>query len=64
MIVDTQRYRFSHGKAPKGYGLWMFDLRDLNGATRFQMTASYGEAKAAAVKEARARKSALVVVCD
>ncbi len=25
IIVDTDKYLFNHGKAPRGYGLWLFE---------------------------------------
>ena len=25
IIVDTDKYLFNHGKAPRGFGLWLFE---------------------------------------
>ena len=30
--VSTRLYRQSHGRDPRGYGLWMFELRNVPGA--------------------------------
>jgi len=31
MHVCTQKFENSHGKAPKGRGMWGFNVRDFNG---------------------------------
>lgn len=52
--VCTEEYVFTHGSAPRGKGLWMFVLAGDRGATTFEFNGTYGQAKAAAVREARA----------
>lgn len=49
--VDTTKYEMSHGRKPRGWGLWWFG--DWNEDWTFQYTGSYTEAKKAAVKAAR-----------
>jgi hypothetical protein len=52
--VYTHRYESSHGRTPRGRGLWIFWLEWLCSPTRaFQFTGSYGEAKKAVLAEAR-----------
>ena len=29
ITVDTDKYRFNHGKAPRGFGLWLFEAEVL-----------------------------------
>ena len=58
--VRTTAYAFAHGKAPRGTGAWAFVIGcrpDL-----FWFTGSYGEAKRAAVAEARRRGAIRVEV--
>lgn len=44
MTINTTQYQFAHGKKPRGYGLWIFDLR-VGGETRqFSATGNYGDA--------------------
>lgn len=47
--VDTSQYRFSHGREPRGYGLWLFAIGDEQRA----YTATYGKAKAFAIRYAK-----------
>lgn len=53
--VSTSAYEFAHGKMPRGRGGWMFDVR-VHGcpAVILQVigSATYGDAKRAAVAEA------------
>jgi hypothetical protein len=45
---DTRPYEFAHGRAPKGYGCWAFQLRT-HGLPRpepvWAPSSTYGEAK-------------------
>ena len=55
MRVETNEYFNAHGKAPRGFGGWWFQLLD---ATRrdqgdFTFTGTYTEARKAAVAKAK-----------
>ena len=53
--VNTSEYRFSHGREPRGRGLWCFALSGYMKGTEFtEHNGTYSEAKAKAVREARA----------
>lgn len=47
--VSTRLYRTAHGKDPRGYGLWMFELRNQPGQPPtdqvIHRTGTYTEAK-------------------
>ena len=53
ITIDTDQYRNSHAKAPKGYGLWMFSLGRQGAWTETQYTGGYASAKAQALREAK-----------
>lgn len=59
MRADTNQYQFSHGRQPRGWGLWAFEV----GGETFTYTGHYGEAKRAAFEFARSRGERVVVVC-
>jgi len=48
--VNPQEYLSSHGKLPKGRGLWAFCVHPSHGYEPFIFNGSYTEAKAAALK--------------
>jgi len=52
VAVDTDRYVNSHGKKPKGHGVWMFQIGD----EEISFEGNYGKAAAEAKKEASKRK--------
>ena len=62
--VSTREYKNAHGKLPKGYGDWWFDIC----GKRYRFNGTYSAAKKYAQNEAGAkmfytgRKSCLVVV--
>ncbi len=56
--VNTNQYRFSHGRDPRGTGLWMFQI----GTEQFQYTGSYANAKKSAIAMARVRNEMQVTV--
>jgi hypothetical protein len=65
----TDQFEWSHGKKPRGHGLWMFQLSlmrvDGRRACRvetFEFNGSYGDAKRAAVKHARSMKAEWMLV--
>jgi len=65
VYVNTSKYEMSHGKAPGGFGSWAFDLTDAGGSPpvrRWEHQATYGRAKAAAVKAAREIGALTVIV--
>ena len=35
MTINTRQYELAHGKRPKGWGWWSFDVRMIDGATRW-----------------------------
>jgi hypothetical protein len=54
MTFHTEQYRFSHGKAPRGTGRWMFEFSDRPDSTRFAtVTGTYTDAKRRLVKKLR-----------
>ena len=59
MRADTTQYQFSHGKQPRGYGRWAFEV----GGETFFFTAHYSVAKKQAFEVARTRGERVVVVC-
>lgn len=64
ITVSTEEYRRSHGKAPRGRGLWLFVLGD-NGrwlAEPCGYNGTYGEARANAIQQARTLGLSDVVV--
>lgn len=58
--VVTSQYRFSHGKEPKGRGLWLFCF--VGSKDVFEFNGSYGEAKRAAIAEAQKRNVCVAYV--
>lgn len=53
LTVDTEEYVLSHGRSPRGIGLWMF-MAHRNGAwTTIQAHGKYADALKAAKAEAR-----------
>ena len=58
MRVETWKYEYAWGKQPKGYGAWWFEILIPGCETEiFQFTSTYANAKAAAIKYAKERKS-------
>jgi hypothetical protein len=62
MHVSTTEYEFSHGRKPRGEGCWAFAFG--NDETPWFVTGCrpYGEAKKAAVAEAKVRREWFVKV--
>ena len=62
--VNTTQYQFSHGKAPRGAGHWIFAIGRNGAWTEFQPTGlmTYGAAKRLAIAEARSLGAWQVVV--
>lgn len=65
----TNKYEWSHGKKPRGTGLWMFQLSAMRVDGRrearvevFEFNGSFGEARRAAVKHARSMKAEWMLV--
>jgi hypothetical protein len=43
---DTRNYEWTHGRAPKGYGMWAFAARESHGKeVIWAPSSTYGEAK-------------------
>jgi 1,4-alpha-glucan branching enzyme len=55
MKVHTGRFEASHGKKPRGKGIWTFELSgSFRGIpTEFQATGTYTEARKEVAKEAK-----------
>ena len=51
--VETRPYVISHGKEPRGWGLWMFRLRRGIRAEEYGFTGNYAVARREALKFAR-----------
>ncbi|MCP5521299.1 MAG: hypothetical protein H7A46_07100 [Verrucomicrobiales bacterium] len=54
--VVTDKFEFSHGHAPRGFGWWWFQIGD----QPFQHLASYAEARRRAVREASVRGATFI----
>lgn len=59
VTINTNHFEWSHGRKPKGYGLWWF-ATDLG--PDFSFTGSYGQAKRYAVTVAKQQGAAVVFV--
>lgn len=63
---SADNYEWTHGRKPRGFGLWMFEV-DVDGEIELvDERGSYGEAKKKAMKRARflaAGRPATVRVC-
>lgn len=51
MTVVTSKYERTHGKMPRGYGMWIFEAED---GTWYEELGTYTEAKKTAIKKAKA----------
>ena len=49
MRVETSEYQFSHGRKPRGFGLWFFELTTPKGKREFIYSGMYGKACEAAI---------------
>ena len=58
MRADTIQYQRSHGKQPRGWGKWAFQV----GGEVFYFTAHYSEARRQAFEVARTRRVRVVEV--
>ncbi len=58
--VNTERFFWAHGKQPKGNGNWFFSIG--NNETEFWFHGTYGNAKAAAKKEAIEKGETFITV--
>lgn len=65
MKIGTMKYQASHGQAPRGRGLWIFEAQEsVWGGTRTQFShnGTYTEARAAAIVWAKANSYAALTV--
>jgi len=53
MRVNTMSYKRSHGKSPRGYGMWAFEIN----REEYFITGTYSEAKTKAIKLAKSKKA-------
>lgn len=60
-VIVTSRYRASHMKAPRGRGLWLFEMGD--GTVVVSHNGSFAEARKAAIAYCREHKLAGLFVC-
>lgn len=73
MTFTDAEYRLSHGKAPRGFGLWYFETRSINHATGNSevvwencFSGTLTEAKKKAIKAAKAAgvgEGARIIIC-
>lgn len=68
MRVDTDHYKFAHGKAPRGFGNWFFTWKE-NGHVVDDMVnviGKYSYAKGEALKQIKAQhpNATEVIVCS
>ena len=71
-FTDTE-YRLSHGKAPRGFGLWFFEVRKIDHQTgiskvvwKDSFSGTLSEAKKKAIKAAKAAgvdEYARIIIC-
>lgn len=59
--VDTSEYRFSHGRAPRGFGVWIFQIGNQQESTWLRGT--YTETRKAAKRLAHAMGVHSIKVC-
>lgn len=59
--ISTERYERSHGKRPRGEGLWLFETR--SGRVVVEVNASYGVARDHAQRQASIAGLDLLFVC-
>ena len=56
--ISTTEFRFSHGKEPRGYGLWWFEID----GESVSYTGKYAVAKDSAVRYAVTKNASVVKV--
>jgi len=69
MKTNTLKYEASHGKKPRGYGLWFFEIlaTDNRGAYLTETIDQYGtltEAKSLAVKSLKSMCGRVSTICE
>jgi hypothetical protein len=62
--VITSHYEFAHGHKPRGTGYWLFYFNPKRQHEVFSHVGPYGEAKRAAIMEAKRRHEPEVFVCS
>lgn len=56
MKIETTKYLFAHGKAPKGFGMWVFEFTGITKGsglefkTQKSFTANFGMASVEAIR--------------
>ena len=62
--VDTKEFVASHGRAPKGFGLWFYLIQDKQGREIdvLSLTGTFTTTKAEVLQRARKAKAASVKV--
>ena len=58
VIVSTRSYKRSHNKAPRGYGMWAFEIN----RKEYFITGNFADARKEAVKVAKEEKAGVVCV--
>jgi hypothetical protein len=54
MRIETEQYEWSHGRKPRGHGLWTFNVQRREGEwTELRASGSYAEACRVARAEAK-----------
>jgi hypothetical protein len=67
MQVNTNLYEFSHSHAPRGYGIWFFDIKTWNRGTLLEKVSGngpYSDIKKLAIKRAREIGANYLEVCS
>ena len=69
MRTNTLKYEFTHGKKPRGYGLWMFEIlaTDNRGSYLTETIGRYGtmaEAKKLAVASMKSMCGRVNAICE
>jgi len=62
MDIDRTQFEFSHGRLPRGEGSWAFMLGRNGAWTQFWFNGKFGDALAAAKREARSVGATSIVV--
>ena len=60
--VKTEQFEWAHGRKPRGYGMWAFELKKGGVSTLIFSTNTYSKALADAQKQAAVLEASVIVV--
>ena len=60
--VKTEQFEWAHGRKPRGYGMWAFELKKGQESKMIFVTANYAEARANAQRQASDFGASIIVV--